>query len=265
MLSNSGEVKPRFFPAPWLKRLAPVCALVGCLTLAGCADSPSEATAPSAGDEVPSGPVSGTVIERVEPTQPSHTEPVLADDARTLIVLGDSISAAYGIQREQGWVALMQQELLANEFNWRAINASISGDTTGGGLARLPGLLETYNPDLVIIELGGNDGLRGYPVEQIEANLTRMVELVTDNGGQPALVSMRIPPNYGPRYTTAFDGVFAKVAQATDTPLLPFIMENVALVEGMMQADGIHPTADAQPVLLEALWPGVEALLAGME
>lgn len=180
---------------------------------------------------------------------------------QALIVLGDSISAGYGIRAEQGWVELLDNSLQENEQEWYVVNASISGDTTGGGLARLPALLETHEPGMVIIELGGNDGLRGYPVNKIETNLHKMVELVKAQGATPVIAAMRIPPNYGPRYTRAFDGVFAKVAQQQQVTLIPFLLEQVALAEGMMQSDGIHPTAEAQPLLLQAVWPVIEPLL----
>lgn len=182
-------------------------------------------------------------------------------DSSALIVLGDSISAGYGIRAEEGWVSLLEKTLEQSETNWHAVNASISGDTTSGGLARLPGLLATHNPGMVIIELGGNDGLRGYPVQKIEQNLTNMVSLVRQSGAIPVIAAMRIPPNYGPRYTRAFDGVFAKVATAEEVTLIPFLLEKVALEDGMMQSDGIHPTAPAQPLLLEAVWPVIEPLL----
>ena len=180
---------------------------------------------------------------------------------QSLIVLGDSISAGYGIRREEGWVELLAQDLAQRELEWSVVNASISGDTTGGGLARLPGLLETHNPGLVIIELGGNDGLRGYPIDRIEQNLARMVALVREQGATPVIAAMRIPPNYGPRYANAFDGVFAKVAASEDVALIPFLLNSVALEDGMMQSDGIHPTAEAQPLLLQEVLPVLEPLL----
>ncbi len=172
--------------------------------------------------------------------------------------MGDSISAGYGIQREQGWVYLLQQNLQRGEQGWHAVNASISGETTGGGLARLPGVLADHQPDIVIIELGGNDGLRGYPVNRMRENLIKMVELVQDAGSLPIVVAMRIPPNYGARYTRAFDSVFGEVAQSTQVPLVPFFLADVALDQTMMQEDGIHPTAAAQPLLLDAIWPHIE-------
>ncbi len=177
-------------------------------------------------------------------------------------MLGDSISAGYGIQREQGWVNLLMQTLEQEESGWHAVNASISGETTGGGLARLPGLLDTHEPGIVVIELGGNDGLRGYPVKAIESNLSRMVDLVQARDSIPVVVAMRIPPNYGPRYANAFDAVFGKVAEEKGAQFVPFIMEQVALEDGLMQDDGIHPTAEAQPLLLNVVWPVLQSLIS---
>jgi len=176
-------------------------------------------------------------------------------------VLGDSISAGYGMQREQGWVNLLSETLIAREEPWKAINASISGETTGGGRARLPGLLEEHSPKIVIIELGGNDGLRGYPISKIRSNLAAMVDATQQAGAIPLIVSMRIPPNYGPRYTDAFDAVFAEVAQETGAAIVPFLLSDVAFTEGFMQDDGIHPTAAAQPLLLDAIWTYLDPLL----
>ena len=170
------------------------------------------------------------------------------------MVLGDSISAGYGIQREQGWVHLLDQALAQREEAWFAVNASISGETTGGGLARLQGVLDEHSPGIVIIELGGNDGLRGYPVAKIRDNLRAMVDMVQAHGATPIIVAMRIPPNYGPRYTNAFDAVFGEVALEKDAVFVPFLLEEVALADNLMQDDGIHPTAEAQPLLLNAVW-----------
>ena len=177
------------------------------------------------------------------------------------MVLGDSISAGYGIPRESGWVALLAQTLIEHHAPWQVINASISGETTGGGLARLPGVLEAHKPQLVIIELGGNDGLRGYPTSKMAANLTAMVDMVRDAGAFPVLMSMRIPPNYGPRYTRAFEAAFEDVSDAADIPLIPFFLADVAVRDGMMQADGIHPTAAAQPLMQNLVWQFIEPLL----
>lgn len=194
------------------------------------------------------------------PTSKQHSEAELAA-AQAIVVLGDSISAGYGIQIEQGWVHLLDQALAQREETWFTVNASISGETTGGGLARLQGVLEEHKPSIVIIELGGNDGLRGYPIDTIRDNLRAMVDLVKDSGATPIIVAMRIPPNYGPRYTRAFDGVFAEVATEKQTAYVPFLLEDVALADNLMQEDGIHPTAEAQPLLLEAVWEHLQPLL----
>jgi len=180
----------------------------------------------------------------------------------TLLVLGDSISAAYGIQREQGWVTHLETRLAALDPAWRVVNASVSGETTGGGLARLPAALDAHDPAVVVIELGGNDALRGYPLPRIQENLDDLVRLARDAGREVLLVGMQIPPNYGPRYSQGFAAMFQDVAKRHAVPLVPFLLEEVALAPGMMQDDGIHPTADAQLLLLDTLWPHLEPLLA---
>ncbi len=175
--------------------------------------------------------------------------------------MGDSISAGYGIQRDEGWVALLSENLSQAEYPHVVVNASISGETTGGGLARLPQALETHSPAVVVIELGGNDGLRGYPTDMVRSNLKQMVTLSLEKDARVLLVGMQIPPNYGPRYTEAFFELYEGVASETGVALVPFFLEDVALAPGLMQADGIHPTADAQPLLLETLWRYLEPLL----
>jgi acyl-CoA thioesterase-1 len=179
----------------------------------------------------------------------------------TVLVLGDSISAGYGIQRKHGWVALLEARLHALNDGNRVVNASISGDTTGGGLARLPMALKTHQPDIVVIELGGNDGLRGYPVRSIRDNLLRTVALTNDHGGRAILIGMRIPPNYGARYADAFHAVYGQVSEATGASLVPFLLEGVATREELMQPDGIHPKAEAQAALLDTAWPYLTQLL----
>jgi acyl-CoA thioesterase I len=185
----------------------------------------------------------------------------LASAGPTILVLGDSISAGYGIQREESWVTLLQERVTASIGSWSVVNASISGETTGGGRARLPGALEAHDPEIVIIELGGNDGLRGYPIDSIRENLSSMVDLARQAGRQVLLLGMQIPPNYGPRYTRAFADVFLEVAEGHDVPVVPFLLERVALLPELMQADGIHPTAVAQELLLDTVWPYLVPLL----
>ena len=170
----------------------------------------------------------------------------------TVLVVGDSLSAAYGIRAEESWVNLLRQRL---DPTYEVVNASISGDTTGGGLARIGKTLAEYEPDIVIIELGGNDGLRGLPIRTIRDNLTAMVEAVIAAEAEPILAGMLMPPNLGPRYTQAFEQVFETVAEATGAALVPFLLEGVAASEeGLMQDDGVHPTARAQARLLENVW-----------
>ena len=184
-----------------------------------------------------------------------------AVQAATILIFGDSISAAYGIQREQGWVALLERRLASYGPQFRVVNASMSGETTGGGLARLPKALADHDPDLLIIELGGNDGLRGYPVANIRRNLARMIEAADPRRRGVLLVAMQIPPNYGPRYTRAFREVFTDLSKRYDVALANDFIEAVALQPDMMQDDGIHPTAAGQPLLLDALWPTIKRLL----
>lgn len=181
--------------------------------------------------------------------------------APTIVVLGDSLSAAYGIRVEQGWVALLQARLRAEGYGHRVINASSSGETTGGALARLPRALATHRPAVVIVELGGNDGLRGLPVADIRANLESIVELSQRAGARILLVGMRIPPNYGPTYTRQFHELFGQLAAKHRLAQVPFLLEDVALDDGLMQADGIHPNAAAQPGLLAEVWRRLEPLL----
>ena len=164
----------------------------------------------------------------------------------TLLVLGDSLSAGYGIDPANGWVNLLQEDLGAAH---NIVNGSISGDTTGGGLARLPLLLEKFQPDFVILELGGNDGLRGQPLKLMKKNLAAMIALCTDANAVPVLFGMRIPPNYGRRYTTAFADVYNQLADETNTLLIPFQLDELAVTEGMIQQDGLHPTEKAQPAI----------------
>lgn len=181
--------------------------------------------------------------------------------AGTLLVVGDSISAAFGLDSRQGWVALLEKRLDEEGFEHAVVNASISGDTSAGGAARLSALLAEHKPELVIIELGGNDGLRGQPPAQLQQNLASMVEKSQQAGAKVLILGMRLPPNYGARYTTAFAEVFSKVAEESGSALVPFVLEGIGGVPSMMQPDGIHPTAEAQPVLLDNVWPTLKPLL----
>lgn len=182
--------------------------------------------------------------------------------AQSILVLGDSISAGYGMSLEQGWVALMATQLAEDYPEYSVVNASISGETTAGGLRRLPALLQQHQPQLVLIELGGNDGLRGYPVKTLRGNLRKLVDLASDSGAKVILLPVAIPPNYGSRYTTAFTQSYAEVAEDTDSHLSALIFEGVATDTALMQPDGIHPTVQAQPLLLANILPTVLAVLA---
>jgi acyl-CoA thioesterase I len=176
----------------------------------------------------------------------------------TLLVLGDSLSAGYGINQENGWVALLEKDLGDDH---RIINGSISGDTTGGGLNRLPRLLEEFSPDFVLLELGGNDGLRGQPLALMKANLQAMIRLVREAGAEPVLFGMRLPPNYGRRYSDAFAAVYPQLSEAEDVLLIPFQLEELSVTEGMIQEDGLHPTAMAQPIIKEVIKRYIKPLM----
>ncbi|MGO1462711.1 MAG: arylesterase [Marinobacter sp.] len=181
---------------------------------------------------------------------------------QTLLILGDSLSAAYGVPSETAWVQLLRQRMQDNGLdNWQVVNASISGETTDGGVRRLPELIEKNSPSVVIIELGGNDGLRGFPPKVIKSNLASMVERVQNSGAQAVLVGMQIPPNYGQRYTHMFAELFPAISDSYNTALVPFFLEGIYNKDTLMQDDGIHPTAEAQPMLLENIWPVLSPLL----
>jgi acyl-CoA thioesterase-1 len=176
----------------------------------------------------------------------------------TLLVLGDSLSAGYGVNQESGWVALLKDDL---DDRHRIINGSISGDTTGGGLNRLPLLLEKFSPNYVLLELGGNDGLRGQPVNLMKRNLLAMIELCRQAGAEPILFGMRLPPNYGRRYSDAFAAVYPEISDEQQVLLIPFQLEELAVTEGMIQADGLHPTALAQPIIKEVIKKYIQPLM----
>lgn len=171
-----------------------------------------------------------------------------------VLVLGDSLSASYGIPENEGWVTLLQQELIRTNIRAKVVNFSRSGETTTGALEKLPMALNEHRPDIVLIELGGNDGLRGYPVKRIERNLTQMVELAQEAGASVVIAGMQLPPNYGPRYTRNFRNIYPRVAQSTQSVLVPFFLENVATDRSLMQADNIHPNSKAQRLLLENVY-----------
>ena len=178
--------------------------------------------------------------------------------ASTLLVVGDSLSAGYGINPDNGWVNLLRADL---EPELSIINASISGDTTGNGLARLPLLLEKFKPTYVLLELGGNDGLRGHPLAKTKANLQTMIDLCRAQNAQPLLFAMRLPPNYGKRYTDTFARLFPTLAEEENIPLVPFQFEELVVTKGMIQQDGIHPTELAQPIIKQAVLTEVRKIL----
>ena len=178
-------------------------------------------------------------------------------------MFGDSLSAGYGIDVDQSWPALLQSRLAEEGYEHRVVNASISGETTEGGATRIVSALESFSPVLVILELGGNDGLRGFPPQRIEANLRKIIETTRGAGAAIVLLGIRIPTNYGTRYTQSFENVYRELATAEDVPWIEFFMDGVALNEDLMQDDGIHPNAEAQPILLDNAWPIISGALQG--
>ena len=182
-------------------------------------------------------------------------------EAPVILVFGDSISAGYGLPLEQGWVELLKTRLKSQGYGYQVVNASVSGETTAGGLARLPRALDLHHPSIVILELGGNDGLRALPIAQMRANLSQMVKLSTSAGAKVLLLGMRMPPNYGPEYTKQFAMVFSDLASEKKVPLVPFLLTGIALSPALLQADDIHPNAQGQPILLENVWPTLKPLL----
>jgi len=180
---------------------------------------------------------------------------------RTVVVLGDSLSAGYGISVKEGWVSLLEQRIASEGYGYQVVNASVTGETTQGGLARLPRVLQTHKPAIVVIELGGNDGLRGLPLATTRENLRRSIELAKGAKARVVLVGMMIPPNYGPRYTQEFRDIYTGLASGHSIPLVPFLLDKVALNSEFMQPDGIHANAKGQPRMLENVWPVLKPLL----
>jgi acyl-CoA thioesterase-1 len=190
----------------------------------------------------------------------AHCAPIWGAD-RTIVVLGDSLSSGYGLDAEQSWVSLLENHLDAQAYGYEVVNASIAGDTSAGGLARLPSLLATYEPEIVVIELGGNDGLRGQPVAKLRQNLVRMIELVKAAGASAVLTGIQIPPNYGPVYTESFARVYSELAEEHDVALVDFLMHGVALEPELMQRDRVHPNAAGQRPMFENVWTVLAELL----
>lgn len=179
----------------------------------------------------------------------------------TLMVFGDSLSAAYGIDEEAGWVNLLNIQIADERLPFQVINGSVSGETTTGGLSRLPSMLDSYNPELVILELGGNDGLRGLPLDLMRRNLATMVDLIEASGATVLLAGIQIPPNYGPRYTVPFFELYAELAEEKNLALIPFLIDGIPQQPELIQNDGIHPVAEAQPMILENVWLWLEPML----
>ena len=180
---------------------------------------------------------------------------------RTLLVMGDSLSAAYGLSAQQGWVHLLGERFARQRPDWRVVNASISGETTAGGASRIAAALQQHDPDLVAIELGANDALRGLPLDLAGANLERMIEAAKSHGAQVLLIGIRIPPNYGPEYAAQLRAMYAGLAKEHGLPLVPFLLEPIAADRSNFQADNIHPVAAAQPALLDHVWKTLQPLL----
>lgn len=188
-------------------------------------------------------------------TMPAHAA------GGVIVVLGDSLSSAYGFDVASGWVRLLQDRLDDDRAGYRVVNASISGDTTSGGITRLPAELKKHTPDIVVVELGGNDGLRGLPLEVTRENLERIVAESQMAGARVLLIGMRLPPNYGPAYTEAFHAIYQDLAERHNVARVPFLLDGVGGVDEMMQSDGIHPRAEAQPKMLNNVWPHLKPLL----
>ena len=183
-------------------------------------------------------------------------------DEPTILIFGDSLSAGYGMESDQSWAALLQERLASLGYEHRVVNASITGETSEGGVTRIAGALERFDPELLILELGGNDGLRAFPPSRLEANLSKIVAAGQESGAEVVLLGIRIPPNYGPRYTAEFEAVFGRVAEEQGIRWIEFFMDGIALNPELMQDDGIHPNVAAQPKLLDNAWPIIEDALA---
>lgn len=185
----------------------------------------------------------------------------LAAPEKTILLLGDSLGASYGMPAEQGWAYQLNAQLQKKPGHWRLVNASISGDTTAGGLARLPPLLEKEQPAVLLIELGGNDGLRGLNLGAMKSNLEKMIALARQHQAEPVLIGMKIPPNYGRKYRERFEQVFMEVSKTQNVPLLPFLLDGVGGIDAYMQDDRIHPNAKAQPVIRDLVGHFLQPLL----
>jgi len=180
---------------------------------------------------------------------------------KTILVFGDSLSAAYGIAQSAGWVALLQKRLTDGKYYYQVVNASVSGETTIGGKNRLAAQLKRINPTIVILELGANDGLRGLPINEMEKNLNTMIQMSQKNGAKVIVIGMKIPPNYGKKYTESFAQTYQTLSKEFKTTLVPFMLDKVATEPALVQADGLHPNEQGQPMILENIWPALKPLL----
>lgn len=187
------------------------------------------------------------------------------DSTARIVVIGDSLSAAFNMATRDAWPSLLQARLNEHGYTWQVFNSSITGDTTEGALARLPRLLKRHQPRIVIIELGGNDGLRGLSLQVTRSNMASMIEMSQAQGAEVMLTGIRIPPNYGEKYVSQFENMYSSLSGQYSTALVPFFMDGVAMNPALMQPDGIHPAVEAQPVLLDNLWPALESLLISIE
>jgi len=186
--------------------------------------------------------------------------PAYAENPK-IMIYGDSLSAAYGIPQQKGWASLLQQKLVSEHYQYDVVNASISGETTSGGASRIRNALSQIKPNIIILELGANDGLRGLPIESMIANLNTIIQEGKKSGAKILLVGMKIPPNYGPQYTKLFSQSYLKLSQEHQIPLVPFMLENIAAKTNLIQDDGLHPNAIAQPLVLDNIWSKLKMLL----
>jgi len=186
--------------------------------------------------------------------------PAIAENPKILIY-GDSLSAAYGIPQQQGWAALLQKKLYLEQYRYDVINASISGETSSGGASRIASTLKQIKPKIIILELGANDGLRGLPIKEMAVNLSVIIQQSKKSGAKILLIGMRIPPNYGPKYTEAFNQTYQKLSLEHKISLVPFMLDNIAAKPNLIQEDGLHPNVLGQPLILENIWPKLQRLL----
>lgn len=191
----------------------------------------------------------------------NHTASATDETGATILVLGDSLSGAYGINTDEGWVALLQQQLVSEGYEYRVINASVSGDTTRTGLSRIESVLQDHQPAIVIIALGGNDGLRGLAFSEIESSLASIIERCRKYNTQILLSGVRLPPNYGPEYSRQFAAIYLRLSDRYDIPLVPRMLDQVAEYPELLQPDGVHPTAGAQPQIMRNVWAGLKPVL----